>query len=209
MTCYLRVKRSMAHSDSAVEELIRRAQAGDREALGRLLEQHRDKLRGAAQRQISGKLAARIDASDVVQQTCLSVYGNIAKFQGIHEGEFIAWLNRIHEQNIQNVIRDHAQTQKRDIGRERSLDAGHRGEQVPTANDSTPSQQAIRGEQAIKVARMLAKLSPDQREVVRLRHLEGWTLAQISTHLDRSEAAIIGLLKRGMQQLRTLMGPQE
>ena len=41
-----------------------------------------------------------------------------------------------------------------------------------------------------------------QREAVRLRHLEGWALADIARHLDRTPAATAGLIKRGMQALR-------
>ncbi|GAG38626.1 unnamed protein product, partial [marine sediment metagenome] len=115
----------MNQIDDAAEELIQRARRGDREALGELLEQHRAYLRAMAEKRISGKLATRIDASDVIQQTCLSVYGNFEKFQGDREVEFLAWLQKIHEQNIHNVIRDHAHAQKRAVSREQSFDAEH------------------------------------------------------------------------------------
>jgi RNA polymerase sigma-70 factor (ECF subfamily) len=45
-------------------------------------------------------------------------------------------------------------------------------------------------------------LPDDQREAVRLRHLEGWALADIAQHLGRTPAATAGLIKRGMQALR-------
>jgi DNA-directed RNA polymerase specialized sigma24 family protein len=35
-----------------------------------------------------------------------------------------------------------------------------------------------------------------------MRHLRGWSLAQIAGHLGRTPAAVAGLLKRGLQQLR-------
>ncbi len=197
----------MNQNDTPIEELIRCARQGDREALGELLEKHRPFLRAISQRHISGKLAARLDASDVIQQTCLSVYGNFKKFAGNQEAEFMAWLQRIHEQNIQNAIRDHAYAQKRAVGREQSLDAGP--EFVPQAKQSTASQRAIRGEEAVRLAETMQRLSEDQREVVRLRHLEGRTLAQIAEQMNRSESAIIGLLKRGMQNLRKYMSQDE
>lgn len=196
----------MNQDDPEIEELIRRAQEGDREALGAILERQRGPLRAMAQRKISGPLAARIDASDVVQQTCLSVYGNLGRFQGRTEGEFVAWLERIHEQNLQNVIRDHTQTQRRAVNRETPLDAGSvpAGDRLPSES-ATPSQRVMRDEQAIQLVRVLERLPDDQKIVVQLRHLEGWSLAQISAHLNRSEQSIVGLLKRGMQTLRKLM----
>jgi RNA polymerase sigma-70 factor (ECF subfamily) len=193
----------MSQNDPGVEGLIRRAHGGDREALGALLQRQRGSLRAIAQRKISGPLAARIDASDAVQQTCLSVYGNFEKFQGHTEGEFVAWLERIHEQNLQNLIRDHTRTQKRAIKREEPLDAGNADAASPARGDqATPSQRVIRDEQVVRLAQTLERLPEDQRTAVRLRHLEGCSLAQIAAHLDRSEAAIVGLLKRGMQTLR-------
>jgi RNA polymerase sigma-70 factor (ECF subfamily) len=199
----------MTKNDPGMDELIVRAREGDRDALGKLLERQRVPLRAIAQRKIGGALAARIDASDVVQQTCLSVYGNLEKFQGKTEGEFVAWLERIHEQNLQNVIRDHTRAQKRAVDRELPLDAGGGGGQLPSANAATPSQRAMRDEEAVNLLRVLDKLPDDQQLVVRLRHLEGWSLAQISAHLNRSEAAVVGLLKRGMQNLRRDMRADE
>jgi RNA polymerase sigma-70 factor (ECF subfamily) len=192
----------MTANEPGIEELIARARQGDRSALGALLERQRGPLRAIAQRKIGGALAARIDASDVVQQTCLSVYGNLDKFGGNTEGEFVAWLERIHEQNLQNVIRDHTRAQRRAVDRERPLDAGGQATGALHADAATPSQRAIRDEEAVKLLRTLDRLPDDQQLVVRLRHLEGWSLAQISAHLNRSEPAIVGLLKRGMQSLR-------
>jgi len=200
----------MNASNSDVEELIRLAKLGDREALGDLLERHRGYLRVMAQRHIFGKLAARLDASDVIQQTCLSVYGNFERFRGEKAAEFVAWLQKIHEQNIQNVVRDHTRAQKRAVGREQSLDdlQGGAGE-FPRLGQTSASQRVFRGEQAAELARMLERLPDDQREAVRLRHLEGCSLAEMTEHMNRSEAATIGLLKRGMQNLRKFLGAGE
>ena len=74
--------------------------------------------------------------------------------------------------------------------------------QALDAKISSPSQKAIRGEEAERLGQALAALPNDQREAVRLRHLEGWALADIACHLGRSPAATAGLIKRGMQALR-------
>ena len=193
----------MNEANSGVEELIRRARIGDRQALGELLEQHRAYLRVIAQRHITGKIAARLDASDVIQQTCLSVFRNFEKFEGEREGEFVAWLRRIHELNIKNVLRDHVYAGKRMLGREQPIvDGVPLAENFPAADQSTASQRAMRGERAVELARTLERLPPDQREAVRLRHLEGWPLVRIADQMGRSESATVGLIKRGMQKLR-------
>jgi RNA polymerase sigma-70 factor (ECF subfamily) len=73
------------------------------------------------------------------------------------------------------------------------------------AEQSSPSQKAERNEEAVRLAQALATLPEMQREVVVLRHCQGWSLADISRHLGRSPAAVAGLLHRGLEQLRSLM----
>jgi RNA polymerase sigma-70 factor (ECF subfamily) len=67
---------------------------------------------------------------------------------------------------------------------------------------SSPSEKAIRGEEEQRLTEALTTLPADQREAIRLRHLEGWALADIARRLSRSPAATAGLIKRGMQTLR-------
>ena len=67
---------------------------------------------------------------------------------------------------------------------------------------TSPSQQAIRGEEEQRLNEAVAALPDDQREAVRLRHLEGWALDDIARHLGRTPAATAGLIKRGVKALR-------
>ena len=71
---------SDANPDDVNRQLLARARAGDREALGELLENNRDYLRNLADRLLDDRMGRRIDASDVVQQTCLSVHKQIGEF---------------------------------------------------------------------------------------------------------------------------------
>ena len=192
-------------NDAAVSrsELIARARAGDREALGELLEGYRGYLKVLTARQIDRRLGGRLDASDLVQQTFLSAYRKVDQFRGQAEAEFFMWLQRILEHNIQEAIRNHTRIAKRSIRREEPVPESQLA--VRAAGDirgTTPSQRAMQGEDAVRLARTLEKLPRDQREAVRLRHLEGWSLAEISEHMGRSPSAAAGLLKRGMQALR-------
>ena len=66
-------------------------------------------------------------------------------------------------------------------------------------------QRLDRGEEAERLSQALTALPDDQREAVRLRHLEGWALADVARHLGRTPAATAGLIKRGMQALRRQM----
>jgi len=190
----------------STKELLAQARQGDRAALGRLLEPHRLYLRLVAGRQLDERIAVRVDASDIIQQTFLEAYRSFEQFAGQEEPEWLAWLQRILDRNIAGTIRDHARLQKRNVRREQSMDDSH-GSKAGLkdelgANLSSPSQLAIRGEEAKRLAQALTALPDDQREAVRLRHLEGWALAEIAQHLGRTPAATAGLVKRGIKALR-------
>jgi RNA polymerase sigma-70 factor (ECF subfamily) len=111
--------------------------------------------------------------------------------------------------NLADALRGRERA-KRDVRREKSIegaieDSFCRTEDWLAAHDPSPSQQAIRIEQLLHLADALARLAEEQRDAVVLHHLQGWSLAQIATHLDRSEASIAGLLRRGLKKLRELM----
>jgi len=187
----------MARSDSELQELIKRARSGESEALGHLLDEHRDYLRAIAGQQLTPKLAGRLDGSDIVQQTCLSVHKQICEFTGNEPAEFVAWLRQIHERNIRNAIRYQAQTQKRSVGREQAFDGQDlQGQQI------TPSQIVIGNEEASRLRAAMAHLPDDEREAVRLRYFENQTMPQISEHLNLTLDAVVWLMKRSMQHLK-------
>jgi RNA polymerase sigma-70 factor (ECF subfamily) len=189
----------MTESQTEIQKLFELAKNGDRNAQGMLLDHFRPRLCQWARRRIEGKLRARIDESDVAQQSCLSALRNFHQFGGANLDEFAAWLRQIHEQNVRDAIRDHTVYEKRAVSKEARADdlllaaPGRR---------ASPSQRAIQAERAAKIAQALEDLSPPQREAVRLRHLEGCSLAEIARRLDRTQAATAGLLKRGLAKLR-------
>jgi RNA polymerase sigma-70 factor (ECF subfamily) len=186
--------------------LLAQAREGDRDALGRLLEAQRAALHRQAKRQLAGRIAVRVDASDIIQQTFLEAHRSFPQFAGRDARELAAWLQTILDHKVAGAIRDHALLQKRNVGRDQSLDDSHGGagplKQELDAGLSSPSQKAMRAEDAQLLTRALTVLPDDQREAVRLRHLEGWALADIARHLGRTPAATAGLIKRGMHALR-------
>ena len=187
----------MAASNSEIVDLIPKARAGDGEALGRQLDLHRDYLRGLTAQQLNPKLQGRLDDSDVIQQTCLSVHKQIGGFLGNDPAEFVAWLRLIHERNIHNAARDQLQVQKRAAGREETLEpADFAGQQT------TPSQIVMRDEEATRLKQAMPLLPDNEREVVRLRYFEGWSLPQIAEHLGLTQDAVAWQLRRSMKSMK-------
>jgi RNA polymerase sigma-70 factor (ECF subfamily) len=144
-------------------------------------------------------LQARVSESDIVQQSCASAVRNIREFIGSEPAEFEAWIKVIHERNLQATVRDHVGYQKRDVRQEEPVAFDSSGPQARTAS---PSHVAISRERQVLVLQAIEQLPEGQREAVKLRHIEGRSLAEIAAALDRSPMAIAGLLKRGLATLR-------
>lgn len=201
----------MSADHPRIEDEIDRARSGDGPALGDLLERFREPLRQSSRRHLGSALGRRVDASDVIQQTFLEAHRGIGQFRGTTQAEFLAWLRRIHESNLAQAARDHLATAKRAAGRETSLDDARDGAplhgRIASAHTS-PSLRAIRLEQAARFLEALDLLPADQREAVRLRHVEGLPIDQIASRLARSSEAAAGLLKRGLRALRDRLDPR-
>ncbi len=63
----------------------------------------------------------------------------------------------------------------------------------------------MRDEAAVYLANCLEQLPDTQREALRLRYVEGYSLKQLAEAMHKSEMAVAGLLKRGLQALRERM----
>jgi RNA polymerase sigma-70 factor (ECF subfamily) len=170
------------------------------------LESFRGYLGILARARLDPRLQAKLDASDLVQQTLLEAHQARAEFRGQSRGQMAAWLRQILARNLANALRDFTRD-KRDLAREQSLEeavrhSSFRLETWLAAEQESPSGQAEHNEEALRLAEALAELPEGQREVVLLRHVHGWSLAQISRQVGKSASAVAGLLHRGLQQVR-------
>ena len=182
----------------------RKAEGGDR-----ALDQYREYLILLARLQLDPRLRDKLDPSDVVQQTLLDAHQRQEQFRGQTEPEKAAWLRQILARNLVDALRAFGRA-KRDVARERSLDAAveqssQRLEAWLVAEQSSPSQKLDRRERAVQLADALATLPEAQREALVLQHWHGFSLAEIGQHMGRSPAAVAGLIKRGLRQLRGLL----
>ncbi len=191
------------------EALIGRARGGDQEALGRLLGLYRNYLWLLARAQIRGDVRARVDASDVVQETCLDACRCFDAFRGGCEGELVAWLRRVLANNLADQLKRHGAAM-RDVGRQRSLEAmldrSSAALQAALGDLSTPSARASRRESAVILADALAALPDDYRDVVILRHVERLKFDEVAARMGRSSGAVRMLWARALERLRALLG---
>lgn len=153
--------------------------------------------------------AAKLEASDLVQQTLLKAHAARDQFRGRTPAEMAGWLRQILATTLAGELRALGRD-KRNVWAERpieaDLDASSRRLDAWLASDQTsPSEQVGRRERAVAVANAVESLLPDQREVVLLKHCQGLTLAEIADRIDRTPAAVAGLLRRALKRLRELL----
>jgi RNA polymerase sigma-70 factor (ECF subfamily) len=176
-------------------------------ALGRLLELYRPYLTLLARVQIGRRLQGKADAADVVQDTFLEAHRHWALFRGQTEPELAAWLRQILATCLAHLVRRYYGTKARDVRLERDLGedldrSSHAFHGQLVADGSTPSQAASRREHAVLLADALDQLSPDYREVIVLRHLEGLTFPEIAERMQRSLDSVEKLWVRALPKLR-------
>jgi RNA polymerase sigma-70 factor, ECF subfamily len=195
------------------EQLLKQAQAGVPECLGRLMEYYGNYLKLLVAMHLDEKLQARCSPSDVVQETYCEAHRDFKKFQGRTAAEFLAWLKMILVNNMAREVEKHILAAKRDVRREIPLDAmraamersAARIESVFADQGPSPSSNVYRHEHAVLLANQLAELPADYRKVIVLRHGEGLPFADIARRMGRSAGAVRMLWLRAIGQLRERM----
>jgi RNA polymerase sigma-70 factor (ECF subfamily) len=178
--------------------------------LGRRLETYRDYLTLLARMQIGDRLQAKVDPSDVVQETFLHAVRDLAQFRGTSDRELAAWLRRILAARLADVLRRYRGTQGRDVRLERTLQAGldNSSEALDrnlVAPLSSPSHEAARHEQAAWLTQALERLPEDYREVLVLHHLQECNFTEVARRMQRSVEAVKKLWARALARLRRLV----
>lgn len=190
------------------EQLLGLARAGDRIALGQLLEGYLNYLSLLARLGLGRKLQSKVDPLDLVQETFLQAHRKFAQFQGSTAEELIAWLRQILASRL-NKLRRRYWAAGRDIRREQDLadqlaQSSRMLDQVLAAPHSSPSQRAARGEQAVLLANTLKRLPEDYREVIILRQMEDLSFAEVAVRMRRSVDSVKKLWVRALSHLRRL-----
>ena len=204
----------MPPRDADTEELLRRAGAGDRAACGDLLERHRARLQRMIEWRMDRRLAARVDAADVVQDTLADAYRELPDYLRDRPLPFYPWLRQLAWDRLIELRRRHVRAQNRSVTREERRELPLPDESALVLAErligkaSSPSARLRREEACARVRAALARLAESDREVLLLRHLEQLSLAEIAAVLGLSEATAGKRHLRALERLRILLsGP--
>jgi len=183
--------------------LLERLAQGDEEALGALFDSYRQHLRLEIARELAAdpRLAARFDASDVVQEVFLDARRQIHWFLANGRPvDFWVWLRGLARERRLKFLRDHLDAQCRTAKRQQALP--DESWQHPAAPDDSPSAAARAAEEAEGLRRALRRLRPEDQEVIRLRVTEGRTNPEVAEILRLTPAAVAKRLERALRRLK-------
>jgi RNA polymerase sigma-70 factor (ECF subfamily) len=199
---------------SGTHELIDRARHGDQAARQQLLEHYREYLRRMVAVRLDRRVAARVDASDVVQETLVEAARRLDDYLRDRPLPFYGWLRALAGERVIDAHRRHV------TARRRSVTLEHRDPDLPDASadvlverlfadNTSPSNHLLRQERHERLKAALAALSQRDREVLVMRHLEQLTTAEIAAVLEISEPAVKSRLLRALMRMRDQMtGPE-
>jgi RNA polymerase sigma-70 factor, ECF subfamily len=168
-----------------MEDLVARAQEGDRDALEELYLEHFDRIYSYLHMTVGN----RHDAEDLTTQTFLKMLESIGKFQW-GTAPFSAWLFRI----AHNLAIDHFRARRR----------WQPEEEVPEPDqvESSAEDEAMRVLSTENMFDLIEQLSDEQRQVLILKFVFDFSNVEAATVLDKSEGAVKSLQHRALASLQ-------
>lgn len=197
--------------DDETAKLVARAKSGDATALNDLFKRYHHMMVEVARRKLGPKLRLKEEPDDLAQTTFREAARDFPNYEYRGEPSLIRWFLQI----LQNKIRDKAEfysAGKRDLGRERSMDAPAQGDSdgarsfEPETTDYSVTMQVSREESFKFLRTALEELTPEHRQAITLVFFEGKQLREAGEIMGgRTEDAVRMLLRRAEDRLGEIL----
>jgi RNA polymerase sigma-70 factor (ECF subfamily) len=180
------------------EQLVERAQSGDRRAFELLVRKYQYKIV-----QLVSRLVGDADAPDVAQETFIKAWRALNGFRG--QSAFYTWLYRIGINTAKNhLVARGRRPSNQDIDVEDAEQFGHT-EQMSDVD--TPEALLLSEEIKQKVTETIAKLPPDLRQAITLRELEGLSYEEIAEVMDCPIGTVRSRIFRAREAIDIVLKP--
>ena len=144
------------------------------------------------------QVSDRQDAEDLLLEVFLAALQNpwLAR---LPSGRQFAWLRRVARNKVIDHYRHRALVTIQPLGQV----------QEPEDQSVTPERRVEEQEERTWLLQAIEQLSPDQRELLRLRYVQELRLTQIAALMEKSEGTVRKMLTRTLRHLRTLYEQHE
>ena len=180
----------MLGRDPSDEQLVRGAQAGDRDAFFTLYERYVQRVMNRVRSKVP-----RQDVEDVTQDIFVAVVRSLDRYE--QRAQFNTWLYTIVNRQIADFYR---RRQRKDAPDTVELDAD--------GGDSAlawPADEALQEDQA-HMRQALDRLPAHYQDIILMRFADGLSFAEIAERRGQSLDAVKSLFRRALQSLRETMG---
>ncbi|MFO0840020.1 MAG: sigma-70 family RNA polymerase sigma factor [Phycisphaerae bacterium] len=191
--------------------LLRSAQAGNRDALGALLEIHTPLLHADLMAKMPERWRSLLAVEDVLQETFTDAFLGIRAFVSRGDGALRLWLRKLARNNLIEAIRG-LEADKRGGGLRRVEFDSHTDARTTflqrllvAGAPTTPSQNFARREAHAMLAHAMASLPERYRLAIQRYDLEGKTIQETAAELGCSHGGTHLVRNRALQRLRALL----
>src|SRR5258708_2650976 len=112
----------MRAAEPDTDHLLEQAETGDEHAIGALLARHRSRLRAMVRVRLDRRVAARVDPSDVVQESLLAAYRRLPEYLRDRPIPFYPWLRQLAWERLVRLHQRHLKAKRRSVDREVAFD---------------------------------------------------------------------------------------
>jgi RNA polymerase sigma-70 factor, ECF subfamily len=183
----------------------------DADELNQWISEYRDRLRSMVQVRLTPRMAARIDASDVIQEAFVEATERFADYRRNPTLTPYLWLRFLTLQRLKILYRRHLGTHMRTADREIVMPELEVSSIVLAKwlvdSGTSPSNSAMKQEQGSLLREAVERLSPQDREVLALRHFEQLSNEEAAHVLGLALAATRQRYYRALERLRELLLP--
>ncbi len=200
------------HDGADMIQNLRLAQGQQPWVWDTVLADHRDRLRRFVQLRMHRRMAGRVDPSDVIQEAYLEASRTLDTYLQAPPLPIFFWLRHITRRKLTDLHRKHLGARRRDAGREVPLG---RGFQEATSEalvahllgkSMAPSQVILQSERRVQLQNALESLAPNDREILRLRHFEQLSNAEVARVLQINASAASKRYVRALERLHDVLG---
>lgn len=198
-------------TDSAdAQQALQRMREGEMAALAEIFGVFRPQLRRMVDLRMTGPLSARVDPSDVLQETYMDANQKIHDYLRDPRVSLFVWLRGLTMDRLAKVQRRHLGAQCRALGRELRLPAESSLAlgQLLLAGGQTPSRIVERDELRRQVSRALQQLNDRDREILVMRHFEVMSNSEVAEALDIGVTAATMRHGRALKRLKDILSSQ-